>query len=47
MELVDAADYDGDGKSELLFWQSAYNRDGYILIFDDLRQRIEYTWRYH
>ena len=47
MELVDAGDYDGDGRSELLFWRGGYNRDGYVLVFDELRQKVEYTWSYH
>jgi len=47
MELVDAGDYDGDGRSEVLFWKSGYNRDGYLLVFDGLRQKAEYTWSYH
>lgn len=47
MELVDAGDYDGDGKSELLFWGGGYNKDGYLLFFNDMRQKVEYTWSYH
>jgi hypothetical protein len=47
MELVDSGDYDGDGKSELLFWHSAYNQDGYRLLFGDLGQMAEYLWSYH
>lgn len=46
MEFVDAGDYAGDGKTEFLFWRSAYNSDGYTLIFDDLRQEASYTWSY-
>ena len=46
MELIDAGDYDNDGKSELLFWYSGYNRDGYILIYDDFRKSAEYIWGY-
>lgn len=47
MELVDAGDYDGDGNSEILFWSSGYNKDGYILYFDNLRQKVEFKWSYH
>jgi len=47
MDLVDAGDYDGDGKTELLFWHSGYNDDGYILVYNDLRQKVEYKWGYH
>ena len=47
MELVDAGDYDGDGKSEILFWYSGYDKDGYILFYDDLTKKSEFLWIYH
>ena len=47
MSLVDAGDYDGDGSSEVLFWFSGYNQDGYVLFGDDLRKVAETYWTYH
>ena len=47
LDLVDAGDYDRDGASELIFWQGAYNRDGYVLVTGDLRRRVEHAWSYH
>lgn len=47
LELVDSGDYDGDGLSELLFWKTAYNQNGYALVFDNLRKTTEYVWNYH
>ncbi len=47
LESVDAGDYDRDGTSELIFWQGAYNRDGYVLVTGDLRRRVEHGWSYH
>jgi hypothetical protein len=47
LSLIDAGDYDGDGKSDVLFWFTAYNRDGYSLLSDDLQQRADYFWHYH
>jgi hypothetical protein len=45
--LVDAGDYDADGTSELLFWHSGYNKDGYILFSPKVDSQAEYLWGYH
>lgn len=45
--LVDAGDYDRDGASELVFWFSGYNKDGYILFSPRNGERQEYLWGYH
>lgn len=45
--LVDAGDYDADGTSDLLFWLSSYNKDGYILFSPGTGDRREYLWSYH
>jgi hypothetical protein len=45
--LVDAGDYDGDLKSELVFFVSGYNEDGYVLFYDDFKKKVVYTWHYH
>lgn len=47
MWLVDAGDYDGDGKSELVFAIDDYNRGGYRLFYDDFQQRAEFVFSYH
>jgi hypothetical protein len=47
LSLVDAGDYDEDGHSELVFWYSGYNLDGYVLYADEFRKRAEYLWNYH
>jgi hypothetical protein len=47
LSLVDAGDYDGDGQSEVLFWYSAYNEDGYTLFYDGFRKHVDYHWIYH
>ena len=44
LELVDAGDYDGDGHSEVLFWYSAHNNDGYALFYDDFRKHVDFRW---
>ncbi|MBU1355619.1 MAG: hypothetical protein KJ620_03560 [Candidatus Edwardsbacteria bacterium] len=45
--LIDAGDYDNNGKSEIIFWSSRYNGDGYVMFFDDLTKMIDFTWSYH
>lgn len=47
VELIDAGDYDSDGASELVFWFSGYNKDGYILFTPRSGERCEYFWGYH
>lgn len=47
LDLVDAGDYDGDGASELLFWHSGYNEDGYTLFAKSFSQRTDRWWSYH
>lgn len=46
-KLIDAGDYDNDGKSEVVFWHSGYNLDGYIMYYDNFNKSVEYFWKYH
>lgn len=45
--LIDAGDYDGDGRSELIFRKSGYDYDGYVLYADDFAKAAEFGWNYH
>lgn len=47
MWLVDAGDYDNDGKSELLFAIDRDNRGGYKLFYNDLKQHAVFEFSYH
>lgn len=47
MQLVDAGDYDNDGRSEVLFSIDGYNRGGYILFYSDFRKRSAFEFSYH
>lgn len=47
LRWLEAGDFDGDGKSEVLLWLSGYNRGGYVLLFDGLTRRAEFSWGYH
>ncbi|MGD0788268.1 MAG: hypothetical protein ABR898_09815 [Terracidiphilus sp.] len=47
MWLVDAGDYDGDGKSEVLFAVFGYDLGGYRLFYRDFSQNAEFLFSYH
>ena len=47
MWLVDAGDYDNDGKSELLFSINRHNRGGYTLFYDDFKKHADFKFGYH
>lgn len=45
-QLVDAGDYDADGKSEVVFFfgDSETGKEAYVLFYDDFRSQV--TWAY-
>jgi hypothetical protein len=45
--LIDAGDYDGDGRSELVFRRSGYDYEGYALFFDNFRGVATFGWSPH
>jgi len=47
LDLLDAGDYDADGKVEFFFWHGGYNNDGYTLYESDFEKRYDYYWSYH
>jgi hypothetical protein len=47
MWLVDAGDYDNDGKSEVLFAIDADNKGGYRLFYRSFTKSAEFAFHYH
>ena len=47
MWLVDAGDYDNDGKSEILFAIDEHNKGGYRLYYRGLSKSAEFAFYYH
>ena len=47
LQLVDAGDYDNDGKSELVFAINRDNRGGYVLFWDNFNKRAVFEFGYH
>lgn len=47
MWLVDAGDYDNDGKSELVFSIDGYNRGGYEIFYDNFKKHATFEFSYH
>lgn len=48
MSLLDAGDYDDDGRSELIFFLSQPEQtDGFILFDADMRKQASLIWTYH
>lgn len=48
MTLLDAGDYDNDGKSEIVFFLSqGENLDGFVLFDANLQKQASFTWSYH
>ena len=47
MRLVDAGDYDNDGKSEVVFAVDRYNAGGFELFYDDFKGHAVFQFSYH
>jgi hypothetical protein len=47
MWLVDAGDYDNDGKSEVVFAINRYDEGGYELFYDDFKGHAVFQFGYH
>jgi hypothetical protein len=45
--LVDAGDYDNDGKSEIVFWIDRYSGNGYALFYSGFTKHVSFEWKYH
>jgi hypothetical protein len=47
MWLVDAGDYDNDGRSELVFSINRDNEGGYEIYYDDFTKHAKFNFNYH
>jgi hypothetical protein len=48
MTLLDAGDYDNDGRSEVVFLLSqGDDTDGFVLFDGDFEKSVVLTWHYH
>ena len=47
MWLVDAGDYDNDGRSEIVFSIDDNNSGGYKLLYDDFKKHSTFEFSYH
>lgn len=47
LQLIQFGDFDGDGKSEALFFRSGYNDDGYVLFHEEMTKTAKFNWGYH
>lgn len=47
MWLLDAGDYDADGKSELIFVIDGYDLGGYEIFYDDFAKHAVFNFSYH
>ena len=47
MNLIDAGDYDNNGKSELMFTISGQNEGGYKLFYDGFKKHATFEFNYH
>jgi hypothetical protein len=44
--FLDAGDFVGDGREEVVFWLSGYNEDGFVLYYDNFTRAAETHWNY-
>jgi hypothetical protein len=45
--LVDAGDYDNDGRSELVFSINRDNEGGYEIYYDNFKKHATFRFNYH
>ena len=47
MSLIDAGDYDNDGKSEIVFSIAGQDTSGYKIFYDDFKKHATFEFTYH